>query len=101
MMVVGVLALDQVMGFELMIPGQIFGMANLAAAELVAAAAATPLLPRWSMGSGYAGSTGRSAPPRSGAWSRFARPMDWTHSQKQTSLWCRERIDSWKSLTGR
>jgi hypothetical protein len=27
------LALDQVMGFELMIPGQVFGMANLAAAE--------------------------------------------------------------------
>jgi transcriptional regulator GlxA family with amidase domain len=34
MMIVGVLALDQVMGFELMIPGQVFGMANLAAAEL-------------------------------------------------------------------
>jgi transcriptional regulator GlxA family with amidase domain len=33
-MIVGVLALDQVMGFELMIPGQVFGMANLAAAEL-------------------------------------------------------------------
>ena len=32
-MIVGVLALDQVMGFELMIPGQVFGMANLAAAE--------------------------------------------------------------------
>jgi transcriptional regulator GlxA family with amidase domain len=32
-MIVGVLALDQVAGFELMIPGQIFGMANLAAAE--------------------------------------------------------------------
>lgn len=35
-MIVGVLALDQVMGFELMIPGQVFGMANLAAAELAA-----------------------------------------------------------------
>jgi hypothetical protein len=33
-MIVAVLALDQVMGFELMIPGQVFGMANLAAAEL-------------------------------------------------------------------
>jgi transcriptional regulator GlxA family with amidase domain len=32
-MIVGVLALDQVMGFELMIPGQVFGMANLTAAE--------------------------------------------------------------------
>src|ERR1700741_2599037 len=37
MIVVGVLALDQVMGFELMIPGQVFGMANLAAAETAAA----------------------------------------------------------------
>src|SRR6201981_2255248 len=36
-MIVGVLALDQVMGFELMIPGQVFGMANLAAAEPAAA----------------------------------------------------------------
>ena len=36
-MIVGVLALDQVMGFELMIPGQVFGMANLAAAESGAA----------------------------------------------------------------
>ena len=33
MMTAGVLALDQVLGFELMIPGQVFGMANLAAAE--------------------------------------------------------------------
>ena len=33
-MIVGVLALDQVMGYELMIPGLVFGMANLAAAEL-------------------------------------------------------------------
>src|ERR1700752_4974933 len=32
-MIIGVLALDQVMGFELMIPGQVFGMANLAATE--------------------------------------------------------------------
>ncbi|MDT5187955.1 MAG: hypothetical protein QOI28_206, partial [Mycobacterium sp.] len=32
-MIVGVLALDQVMGFELMIPGQVFGMANQAAEE--------------------------------------------------------------------
>jgi transcriptional regulator GlxA family with amidase domain len=32
-MIVGVLALDQVMGFELMIPGQVFGMANQAATE--------------------------------------------------------------------
>src|SRR6195256_1789900 len=32
-MIIGVLALDQVMGFELMIPGQVFGMANQAAAE--------------------------------------------------------------------
>lgn len=32
-MMIGVLALDQVVGFELMIPGQIFGMANLAVAE--------------------------------------------------------------------
>src|SRR6201997_282978 len=32
-MIVGVLALDQVMGFELMIPGLVFGMAHLAAAE--------------------------------------------------------------------
>ncbi|MGB8407829.1 MAG: helix-turn-helix domain-containing protein [Mycobacterium sp.] len=32
-MMIGVLALDQVVGFELMIPGQIFGMANLAAAD--------------------------------------------------------------------
>jgi hypothetical protein len=32
-MIVGVLALEQVIGFELMIPGQVFGMANLAAAE--------------------------------------------------------------------
>src|SRR6201997_3799743 len=32
-MIVGVLALDQVMGFELMIPGLVFGMANLPAAE--------------------------------------------------------------------
>jgi len=32
-MLVAVLALDQVMGFELMIPGQVFGMANLAVAE--------------------------------------------------------------------
>src|SRR6202008_4268017 len=35
-MIICVLALDQVMGFELMIPGQVFGMANLAAAELAA-----------------------------------------------------------------
>jgi transcriptional regulator GlxA family with amidase domain len=45
-MIVSVLALDQVMGFELMIPGQVFGMANLAAAEPGAAsrggAAAAP-----------------------------------------------------------
>jgi transcriptional regulator GlxA family with amidase domain len=32
-MIISVLALEQVMGFELMIPGQVFGMANLAAAE--------------------------------------------------------------------
>jgi transcriptional regulator GlxA family with amidase domain len=32
-MIISVLALDQVMGFELMIPGQVFGMANVAAAE--------------------------------------------------------------------
>jgi transcriptional regulator GlxA family with amidase domain len=32
-MIVAVLALDQVMGFELMIPSQVFGMANLAAME--------------------------------------------------------------------
>jgi hypothetical protein len=32
-MIIGVLALDRVMGFELMIPGQVFGMANQAAAE--------------------------------------------------------------------
>jgi len=31
-MIISVLALDQVMGFELMIPGQVFGMANMAAA---------------------------------------------------------------------
>ena len=43
-MIVGVLALDQVMGFELMIPGQVFGMANLAAAEPEPRAATT--LPR-------------------------------------------------------
>jgi transcriptional regulator GlxA family with amidase domain len=36
-MIIGVLALEQVMGFELMIPGQVFGMANLAAAEPEAA----------------------------------------------------------------
>jgi hypothetical protein len=36
-LIVGVLALDQVMGFELMIPGQVFGMVTLAAAELGAA----------------------------------------------------------------
>ena len=40
-MIVGVLALDQVMGFELMIPGQVFGMANLAAAEPGAASEVT------------------------------------------------------------
>ena len=33
MMIICVLALEQVMGFELMIPGQVFGMANLAARE--------------------------------------------------------------------
>jgi transcriptional regulator GlxA family with amidase domain len=38
-MIISVLALDQVMGFELMIPGQVFGMANLAAVE---AGAETP-----------------------------------------------------------
>lgn len=32
-MIISVLALDQVMGFELMIPGQVFGMANMAATE--------------------------------------------------------------------
>lgn len=32
-MLIGVLALGQVVGFELMIPGQVFGMANLASAE--------------------------------------------------------------------
>src|ERR1700756_4592374 len=32
-MIVAVLALDQVVGYELMIAGQVFGMANLAAAE--------------------------------------------------------------------
>jgi transcriptional regulator GlxA family with amidase domain len=37
-MIISVLALDQVMGFELMIPGQVFGMANLATAEPGAAA---------------------------------------------------------------
>ncbi len=38
-MIIGVLALDDVMGFELMIPGQVFGMANVAAAEPGAATA--------------------------------------------------------------
>jgi transcriptional regulator GlxA family with amidase domain len=37
-MIISVLALDQVMGFELMIPGQVFGMANLATTEPGAAA---------------------------------------------------------------
>jgi transcriptional regulator GlxA family with amidase domain len=37
-MIISVLALDQVMGFELMIPGQVFGMANLVAAEAAAEA---------------------------------------------------------------
>jgi transcriptional regulator GlxA family with amidase domain len=37
-MIISVLALDQVMGFELMIPGQVFGMANMAAAETRAGA---------------------------------------------------------------
>lgn len=32
-MIIGVLAIDDVVGYELMIPGQIFGMANIAAAE--------------------------------------------------------------------
>ena len=32
-MIVGVLAQDQVMGYELMIPGLVFGMAKLAATE--------------------------------------------------------------------
>jgi transcriptional regulator GlxA family with amidase domain len=43
-MLVGVLALDQVMGYELMIPGLVFGMANLAAAEAAGGngASATP-----------------------------------------------------------
>ena len=36
-MIIGVLALEQVMGFELMIPGQVFGMANMAAGEPEAA----------------------------------------------------------------
>ena len=48
-MIVGVLALDQVMGFELMIPGQVFGMANLAAAEPGAASnrGAAVVLPKY------------------------------------------------------
>ena len=48
-MIVGVLALDQVMGFELMIPGQVFGMANLAAAESGAASGddAAAVLPEY------------------------------------------------------
>jgi len=37
-MIISVLALDQVMVFELMIPGQVFGMANMAAAETRAGA---------------------------------------------------------------
>ena len=37
-MIVGVLALDHVVAYELMIPGQIFGMANLAAVEPAGAA---------------------------------------------------------------
>ncbi|MDT5001489.1 MAG: hypothetical protein QOK12_3594 [Mycobacterium sp.] len=37
-MIISVLALDQVMGFELMIHGQVFGMANMAAAETRAGA---------------------------------------------------------------
>jgi transcriptional regulator GlxA family with amidase domain len=41
-MIIGVLALDDVMGFELMIPGQVFGMANAAAAEPGAATASPP-----------------------------------------------------------
>ncbi len=32
-MIIGVLGCEQVLGFELMIPGQVFGMANLAVAE--------------------------------------------------------------------
>jgi transcriptional regulator GlxA family with amidase domain len=36
-MIIGVLALDLVMGYELMIPGLVFGMANQAAAETAAA----------------------------------------------------------------
>ena len=46
-MIVAVLALDQVMGFELMIPGQVFGMANLAAAEAGAIGADAQGVPRY------------------------------------------------------
>ena len=37
--------------------------------------------------------------PRTGAWSRFARPTGRTPSWKPTSWWCPELTDSWKILT--
>ena len=90
-MIVGVLALDQVMGLELMIPGQVLGMANLAAAEPRAAGrdGAPPARP------GYGERVCRQRPSIStkptGAGSRCAGHTEWTPSWRRTSWWCRER----------
>src|SRR3984957_16594774 len=72
-MIVAVLALDQVMGFELMIPGQVFGMANLAAAEPGAMAADAPGVPRYEIR--VCGARIGSGGSQAGAhWSRFNPP---------------------------
>ena len=76
-MIVGVLALDQVMGLELMIPGQVLGMANLAAAEPRAAGrdGAPPARP------GYAqricGQRPSISTKPTGAGSRWAGATGW------------------------
>jgi hypothetical protein len=91
-MIVGVLALDQVMGFELMIPGQVLGMANLAAAEPRAAGrdGAPPARPGYE--ERICGQPPSISTKPTGAGSRYAGPTGWTPSWRRTSWWCRERI---------
>ena len=79
------------MGLELMIPGQVLGMATLAAAEPRAGGrdGAPPARP------GYGERVCRQRPSIStkptGAGSRCAGHTEWAPSWRRTSWWCRER----------
>ena len=90
-MIVGVLALYQVMGFELMILGQVLGMANLAAAEPRAAGRDGAPSARPGYAQRVCGQRPSIIKP-TGAGSRWAGPTGWTPSWRRTSWWCRERI---------